>query len=176
MKLLQILFVLLSAVLLNALPSSLKQENNFRCLYVPGQQSQELSIQSNAAVHSLEKRGNDINLFYIINNRSIYKIHIDQFVYSVRVATVAILFGGKVTVHFFPHGTKAENMVSDRDSKIIAEFHGGFGGICLGGGISFGTVWLNYPLEHLNGWEMNFQANYVSVASNINFWGMQGKV
>lgn len=53
-------------------------------------------------------------------------------------------------------------------------FFGQGGGLAIGAATTWGTAWLNYPIEQIRNWDARFQMNYWAVATNINWWGMNG--
>ncbi|MFJ8143128.1 hypothetical protein [Streptomyces sp. NPDC096013] len=55
-------------------------------------------------------------------------------------------------------------------------FHGVSGGIALGGGITWGTAWFNYPIERIIGWDARFWASFATAVTSITYWGMSGEV
>lgn len=56
----------------------------------------------------------------------------------------------------------------------LAYFNGDAGGLVAGGGISAGTLWLNFPVEQLISQDARFQANFLPAMTNVNFWKMDG--
>ncbi|WP_329550475.1 hypothetical protein [Streptomyces sp. NBC_00696] len=55
-------------------------------------------------------------------------------------------------------------------------FHGVSGGLALGGGITWGTAWFNYPIDRIIGWDARFWASFATGVTAINYWGMSGEV
>ena len=55
-------------------------------------------------------------------------------------------------------------------------FHGVSGGLALGGGITWGTAWFNYPIDRIIGWDARFHASFWTGVTAINYWGMSGEV
>lgn len=77
------------------------------------------------------------------------KIDIAGFLYTI----VNVTFPNNYNSHFFGEG----------------------GGFSFGASVTWGTAWLNYPIEQLIGRKARFELNYWAVATNINWWGMNGE-
>jgi hypothetical protein len=93
-----------------------------------------------------------------------------SYVYSIQVGAGAIFFGGWLNIAFYPYENIGMN-------NTIATFSGGFGGLAIGTGDSWGTAWFNYDVSWLSeqGWHANFEANFPPLVTQINLWGLSGE-
>lgn len=54
-------------------------------------------------------------------------------------------------------------------------FLGYAGGLAVGAATTWGTAWLNYPIQDIVGWAARFDLKYWAVATSIDLWGMHGE-
>jgi hypothetical protein len=92
------------------------------------------------------------------------------YVYSIQVGAGGLFFGGWLNIAFYPYGQISNN--------AMRTFSGGFGGLVVGTGDTWGTAWFNYDVNWLaeQGWHANFEANFPpGFATQINLWGLSGE-
>jgi len=88
----------------------------------------------------------------------------DKIAYKARLSFAGVLF------------TVVEIDIFDAHGNKLSVFKGFSGGLAFGGGISWGTIWLNQPIQHYKGTDARFQANMSAFATNCNLWEMNGAV